>query len=303
MTVLRLKRRSTRLVCILALLIGILPAGAAMAAHGEDTSHIQDITFTLVTTDVLEDGESWETDTTFSVRNSVTAETVAGDLTGSAVITMSGNFVAAGECTDDYCPGYTDAWSDLVITDENGTWDGQMAFQIDDLEESMIGKVFLVGRGGNAGMAIYGDMEFLDTEDGAAQVTGHLLTLLNPSQGVRLLYDGCFVPPAGTAGHVRMTVGSSTDFGAWEAGYPLLIPGHATFGESTITSANGTVDSVLMLQNAGSSRVGYFMLLGGSGEYENLYGFGIVRTAAYASANCGDAGGAGGHWIGQAYAN
>ena len=100
-----------------------------------------------------------------------------------------------------------------------------------------------------------------------------------------------------------MTVGGHDDSGSWAADYPVLIPGSATFGESVITTAHGTVNSVLMLDSNGSTRNGYFMLLGGTGEYEHLYGFGIVRTSAYESAHCPGGSGAGGYWIGQAYAN
>jgi hypothetical protein len=304
MTILLSKRRVPYLAILLALLIAALPlGGAVMAAPADGKTHVQDISFTLVTTDLLEEGEWSETDTTFSLRDSVTAEAVDGDITGTATMKMSGEFVAAGACTDEACPGYTDAWGTLNITDESGTWDGQYAFHIDDLEDSMVGKVFLIGRGENSGMAIYGDMQFLDTEDGAAMVSGHLLTLHKPAQGVRFLYDGCFVPPAGTAGHVRMHVGTGTDSGSWDAHYPLLIPGRASVGESVITTPKGSIDSVLIVQNAGSNRIGYFMLLGGTGDYESLYGFGIIRTASYESVACGDNGGAGGHWVGRAYAN
>jgi len=304
MTILLSRRRVPYLVILMALLLAALPlGGAAMAAPADGKTHVQEISFTLVTTDLLDEGEWWETDTTFSLRDLVTAEAVDGDLAGTGVIKMSGDFVAAGECTDEACPGYTDAWGSLNITDENGTWGGQLAFQINDVDDSMIGKVFLVGRGGNSGMAIYGDMEFLDTEDAAAMVSGHLLTLHNPAQGVRFLYDGCFVPPAGTAGHVRMNIGTGTDFGSWDAHYPLLIPGRASVGESVITTPKGTIESALMVQNAGSNRIGYFVLLGGTGDYEHLYGFGIVRTASYESVLCREDGGAGGHWVGRAFAN
>lgn len=304
MTGVRRKRKFPRLAILLALVIAMLPLGGmAVAAPGEDSSHLTDITFKMVTTDVIDEGEFWGTDTTFDLRGSVTEEAVDGDIVGTAIITMNGTFTAAPGCTDESCPGTTVSWSDLSITDENGTWSGQMAFELDEVADTETGYVFLIGRAGNSGKAISGDLKFLDDEDGAAQVTGKVVTTMLPSQGVRFLYDGCFVPPAGTAGHVRMAIGTSTDSGAWDAHYPLIIDGRATYGESSITTSKGTVDSVLMLQNAGSNRVGYFMLLGGTGEYENLYGFGIVRTAAYDNPNCESGSGAGGYWIGRAHAN
>lgn len=289
---------------LLVIVGAMLPfGGVAIAAHDEDNSHLTGITFKMVTTGVLDEGESWETETTFDLRGLVTEEAVDGDIVGTATITMNGAFTAAGECTEESCPGTTVSWSDVRITDETGTWSGQMAFELDDISGEETGYIFLIGRGGNSGKAITGELAFLDDEDGAAQVTGHVLTAMKPSQGVRFLYDGCFVPPAETVGHVRMTIGNSTDSGEWHAHYPLVIDGRASYGESSITTSNGTVDSVLMLQNAGSNRIGYFMLLGGTGEYENLYGFGTVRTAAYDSAYCEDGAGAGGYWIGSAYAN
>src|SRR5690606_3753059 len=132
----------------------------------------------------------------------------------------------------------------------------------------------LIGRGGNAGKAIYGDTEFVDGEP-TVVVTGEIVTLGKPSQGVKFFYDGCFVEPAGTTGAVLLTAGGVDDSGRWDADYPLLIPGAMTFGESTVTTERGTVDSVLMLESIGTNRVGHFMLLGGTGEYENVYGFGV----------------------------
>jgi hypothetical protein len=286
------------------MVLAMLPFGSmAVAAPREDNRHLQAISFTMVTTDVIEEGEARDNGDVFELRGAVIEEAVSGDITGTAIVTQNGNLWEVGECTDDFCPLAIDSWMELRITDENGTWDGQMAFQIDDSIESEFGKVFLIGRGGNSGKAIYGDMTFLYDEDNTTQITGYMTTLVMPQQGVRFLYDGCCLPPAQTAGHVRLATGTSTDSGDWHAEYPLLIPGYATFGESTISTAKGTIESVLMLQNAGSNRVGYFMLLGGTGDYENLYGFGIVRTAAYDSSYCEDGAGAGGHWIGRAFAN
>ena len=299
----RRKRRFPRLAMLLVIVVAMLPFGSVAIAADADSPYLAGITFKMVTTEVLDEGESWETETTFDLRGLVTEEAVDGDIVGTATITMNGTFTAAGECTDEACPGTTVSWSDLRITDENGTWSGQMAFELNDVTGEETGYVFLIGRGGNSGKAITGDLAFLDDEDGAAQVTGRVVTTILPSQGVRFLYDGCFLPPAETAGHVRMTIGNSTDSGEWYAHYPLVIDGQATYGESTITTDNGTIDSVLMLQNAGQNRIGYFMLLGGTGEYENLYGFGTVRTAAYDSAYCENGAGAGGYWIGRAYAN
>lgn len=300
----RWHRRLPRVALLLVLVMAMMPFGSGViAAPNTGNQHLSDITFKLVTTATVDEGEWWETETTFDLRGSVTEEAVSGDITGTALITMNGSMNFPNGCDDDGCPATIDSWSDIAITDENGTWDGQLSFQIDEIDDTEIGKIFLIGRGGNAGKAIYGDMAFLDDEDGAAEVTGTVATLNKPAQGVRFHYDGCFLPPADTAGHVRITAGTSTDSGDWHATYPLLIPGYSTFGESSISTAKGTIDSVLMLRSIETNRVGYFMLLGGTGEYENLYGFGIVRTAAYDNPYCDDGNGAGGHWIGRAYAN
>lgn len=285
------------------LLVLPLSSMTALAQNGDSNPHAEDITFTLTSVATLEEGEYWETETSFHLRGVVTEEAVEGDLTGTGIITMDGNFVEADGCTEEACPGYIDSSSTLTITDESGTWDGNMAFTIDEVEGTEVGKVMLIGRGGNAGKALYGDMVFLPNEESSAQVTGQVVTLNAPSQGIRFFYDGCFVPPAGTAGGVLVSGGSWNDSGSWNADYPLLIPGGATFGESTVTTANGTIDSVLMLQTSGTNRIGHFMVLGGTGEYENLYGFGVVRTSAFQTDRCEGNPGAGGHWIGRAYAN
>lgn len=286
------------------MLLGILPlAGSVSAADGGSAAAPVDITFTITTIESISDGEFTGDDANFSIRNSSTSEAVEGDITGTAIITLDGDFHAAGECTDEACPGNIDGWEDVEITDEAGSWEGTIAFQIDDVAGTELGKVFLVGRGGNAGKAIVGDQTYSEEIDNSVIINGQMVTMTKPSQGVKIYYDGCFIPPAQTGGAMLMTVGGQDDAGSWAADYPILIPGHATFGESTITTARGTVDSVLMLESNGSTRNGYFMLLGGTGEYEHLYGFGIVRTSAYESGHCPDAAGAGGYWIGQTFAN
>lgn len=296
------RRRTVRLAAILTMLLGIFPlAGTVSAAHTDNGP--VDVSFSVTTVETIDEGISWTEGNNFYLRDSITAESVAGDIQGTAVISMDGQFIAAEGCNDDACPGYTDAWSTIEVTTEAGTWDGFMAFQIDDLVVSENGNVFLIGRGGNAGKAFAGSLVFSTEVASSVDVTGQMVTMAKPSQGVRMFYDGCFIPPAGTGGAMLMTVGDQNDSGSWSADYPLLIPGAMTFGQSTITTERGTVDSLLMLESNSSTRNGYFMLTGGTGEYEHLYGFGIVRTAAYDSAHCPDSSGAGGYWIGQAYAN
>lgn len=144
-------RRFPRLGILLAMVIAMLPLGGiAAAAQDEDVPLVSSISFKLVTTDVLDEGESWETATTFDLRGLVTQEAVSGDIAGTAIITMNGTFTAVGECTDAACPGITDSWSDIEITDETGSWSGQMAFRIDEVAGTETGKVFLIGRGGNS---------------------------------------------------------------------------------------------------------------------------------------------------------
>ena len=287
---------------MLTMLLGILPlAGTVSAAHTDNGP--AEVSFTVTTVDTLDEGTSWTVGDNFYLRDSVTSESVEGDITGTAVISMDGNFIAAAGCNEEACPGNTDGWSTIDITSESGSWDGYMAFQIDDVAGTEVGKMFLIGRGGNAGKAFAGGFTFSTEVASSIDVTGHMLSRANPSQGVKIFYDGCFVPPAGTAGAMLMTVGGQDDSGSWTATYPLLIPGAMTFGESTITTELGTVDSFLMLESNGDTRNGYFMLTGGAGAYEHLYGFGIVRTSAYESAHCPDEAGAGGYWLGQAYAN
>ncbi|CAN5143534.1 hypothetical protein BH23CHL1_BH23CHL1_15710 [soil metagenome] len=294
------RRRTVRLAAIVTMLLGILPlAGTVSAAH-TDRGPVE-VAFSVTTTEMLDEGESWTVGDNFYLRGSMTAESVEGDITGTAIITMDGQFIAAEGCNDEACPGNTDVWADFDVTTESGSWDGFMAFQFDDVAATEVGKVFLIGRGDNAGKAFAGDLAFSEEIESSVNVTGQMITMAKPSQGVKVFYDGCFVPPAGTAGAMLMTVGGHDDSGAWSATYPLLIPGAMSFGESTITTELGTVDSFLMIESNGATRNGYFMLTGGTGAYEHLYGFGIVRTSAYESAHCAD--GAGGYWIGQAYAN
>lgn len=122
MNQLRRTRVSRRAIAVAALLLLVLPlSGVTGFAQDNGDSRASEISFTMTSVATLDEGAIWGTDSSYHLRGVITEEAIEGDLTGTGVITMDGNFVAAGECTDDFCPGAIDAWGSLVITDEAGT--------------------------------------------------------------------------------------------------------------------------------------------------------------------------------------
>lgn len=286
------------------LLLSIFPlAGTASAEHKTPT--LDPVSFEFTTETTIDEGYAWVDDDGYHWRDTVYTGTATGDLTGEAVTLLNGDFAPNADCTDPTCggdwnQGVLNMWGTLEITDEVGSWEGQFGYYLNQGDEQL-GNTFLIGHQGYGGQAIAGDL-IAPTFDSYAS-TGQRLTMTGPTGGVSVLFDAC-IPEAGdVSGGFILNAGDFYDSGSVVAHYPLAQPDGASAGEVVMVGEHGTLNATLLLQAQGSQhRIGYFMLLGGDGAYENTYGFGWVRTSRWGNPSCPSGLGVGGSWIGESAA-
>lgn len=296
--------RRVGIILALVLLAGALPfAGATTAANA---SGVAPVTFTSTLSEIFDPGTSWTDADGYHFRNLKRHDAVSGDLSGTSDVVMNGDFVpgeacAAPDCGGDYSLGDLNLWGTITVHDEAGWWTGQIG-RTTTIDGASVAKIMMIGHGGNAGKAIFGDYERQDAEDGstATTITGQVITLAGPKRGVSIYFDGCIIPPAATGGGMLMRLGDHNDSGSFYATYPINQPGGTSFGDVTISTDDGEISAYLMLQSQAEHRMGYFMLTGGTGEHEGQLGFGKLRTYRYASTHCENDAGIGGYWIGEA---
>ena len=301
--------RLNRLLITLVLVAGLLPAAVSAQDDGAG-GPLTPVSVTSTIVEVLDPGQEWtDAEGNFHLRGEVTLEEFTGDIEGMATITFNGDAVITGECNEEECEGVFHAYATIDVVTENGSWDGHVGFVSDffDDEEGpgeILARALLVGRGENGGKVMLFDTIIMGGEDeDVVTLTGQMLTLSKPIGGVTLNYSACFSGPdtvsGGWIGH-----GQAEDSGSVSASFTAVgAPTTAlVFGEVTFTGARGTINGMFMNAASNQYTIGHFVLLGGTGDYEHLYGYGKVIETIQTGGPCANGAGPQGTWIGQAMA-
>lgn len=297
--------RPRRLLALFAFMLALMAFPLAGTAGAEQqTPTFDPVSFEFTTDERTEFGYEWVDDAGYHWRDTVYTGTATGDATGAAVTLLSGDFKANPDCPNPTCDGdwsrgVLRMWGTLSVTDDTGWWAGQFGYNLDP-DGTQLGMIFLIGHGGYGGQAISGAL----TAPGAItyEVDAERLTMSGPTGGISIIFDACIPRPAYVDGGFILSTGELSDSGSVTATYPLAQQDGASFGEVVMTGEQGTLNAVLLLQAQGVHRIGYFMLLGGDGAYEGMYGFGWVRTSRWENPNCPSGQGVGGAWIGETVA-
>lgn len=283
------------------LLLGLMPLGAA-TADSHRTSTRTEISFTSTPIEILVPGEESVDDAgIYRFRGEVVRDQVAGDITGEAVITFNGDFIPSPNCDpndiENCFEGEFSGWGTVVVTDENGTWEGNFVFGFaffEGEEPFMFGKLILTGRGGNAGKSIVADIGFSEDEgDETAYFTGFMLTMAKPAFGVNMNAQLCFEESETAYGAFISSgaIESSGSASGWffDAG-SIWTHSYGLFGETTFTDDWGsiTIQWIGMVQDHPESSVGWgnWVIVGGTGAYENVNGHGKVTGHAGEMLQC-----------------
>ncbi|CAN5657099.1 hypothetical protein BH24CHL1_BH24CHL1_10080 [soil metagenome] len=286
------------------LILGLLPVGVVTADHRTATR--TEISFVSTPVEILVPGEeSVDEAGIFRSRGEVARDEVTGDITGEAIITFNGDFVPSPNCDpddlDNCFEGEFTGWGTVVITDENGTWEGDflIAFAFFEGEEPfMFGKVVLAGRGGNAGKSIVADITFPeDEEDESATFNGVMLTMAVPAFGLNMSTQLCFNEETFETTGAFLSHGMLESYGGatgeFFTGGSQWTTRYGLYGELTFTDEWGsmTIQFLGEAQDHPESSVGWghFVIVGGTGAYAELYGHGKITGAAMEAMQC-DAG-------------
>lgn len=289
------RRRLARLSLAIALIVGALPFVTPVAAQEAD-GPLTPVTITFTTVEETDPGQEWaDAEGNFHFRGGVEVDTVSGAIEGDATLTMDDDFIVS--------EGAFHLTVTVNITTENGSWDGYAALSsAADSEDAPSARAMLIGRGENAGKVIA-----LDTVTGQDETSitfsGQMLTMGKPVVGVNLNYDLCFTGPDSAAGGFisyapHSDSGSvSATFNAVGAPAPRVIVGDLTF-----QSERGTLNAMIVeaAHEGTSQNYGYFMLMGGTGDYADLYGWGHTHETVSFGEDGGCAGPSG-NFIGEAF--
>jgi hypothetical protein len=290
------RRRLARLSLAIALIVGALPFVTPVAAQeAEGDGPLTPVTLTFTIVEEPDPGQEWvDAEGNFHFRGGIEIDTVSGSIEGDATLTLDGD----GMLTE----GVTYLTVTLDITDENGGWDGHAGLiMVGEYEEQSIGAM-LIGRGDNAGKVIAIDTIVFE-EEGSITLSGQMLTMERPTVGVNFNYDLCFTG-TNTASGGFLAYAPYSDAGSASAEFHTVgAPApRVIFGNLTFQSERGTLNAMLVETNIEGTphNFGSMMLMGGTGDYANLYGWGYTNETVSFGEDGGCAGPSG-DFIGEAF--
>ncbi|CAN5740289.1 hypothetical protein BH23CHL2_BH23CHL2_30080 [soil metagenome] len=307
-------RRTVWLAMLVALFGGMIPFSAAASSH--HTATRTEVTFTSTVVEVLNEGEEWVDEAgIFHFRGFEQIEEVTGDISGTVIINFNGDFEPVGECTEDACPAYFSFWGRVEVTGEDGGWVGTYVSFGSDVpgEEFFADSLVLRGTGGNAHNSIVaqstGGDESSITFEGILSTMATPMVALNSS--VRLCADpedfsfgGSYLSSGAIEGHGGATGEFLVGGGPWTHTY-------AVAGTLTLSDEHGTVTIGFGggVQDTASPNIfashafGHFVILGGTGDYAELYGSGRLIAAASDGSTCASGFGVNLSLVGEAHYN
>lgn len=311
-------RRIAWLGILAILLAGIIPLSASASSH--HTATRTSITFTSTTVEVLEDGEEWQDEAgIFHFRNNVIRDEVTGDISGTATITLNGDFQPVGECTEDDCSGYFGIWGRLEIEGEEGGWVGTYAQLSSDVPDAefFADALVLRGTGGNAHMSIFADSS-ADEGDDEESITfeGVLSSLATPIVGLNTQVSLCLDPEDFSFGGGFLSTGAIEGHGAafgeflvgggpWAHTYAVggvleLTDEHGSVTFGFVGGAQDAIDGEVFASHVG----GHWTIVDGTGDYAELYGSGrLIAAAMEPNSTCASNFGLHAYLIGEAHYN
>jgi hypothetical protein len=292
-TVSRRPWRLLRVLALLALVGGLLMAAAPVAAEGheEDPSDPPAVEITLTPTGEFEEGSSWSDDWGFHFRDDVEYDDVSGAVTGTAVTLVSGDWAGPCHAEEEFCEGTFWIHADLTITDEAGTWEGQVdiAFSSDG---DALGTGLLLGRGGNAGwLFVVEEVIFVDDEAGSVTLVGVMVQVATPMGGLSVHVDACIATDGGVGGGyiVHGLASSSGSVDGYFVGPNLTdLPGYSVLLSLWSTDeSDPAIYAVVTQEMISGEGYGEIALYGETAEGEVLfYGYGWANSTWVPSATC-----------------
>ncbi len=277
----------------------------ALDATGETAglSNATAIALDLNVTEITDPGSFWLDEAGFHARGLTGIDEVSGDLTGAATTRTAIDWEGPCNTTSLICLGAQTSFTQLTITDDHGTWAGLLHLIVDHANDEVSVTAVLIGRGRNAGQALYLN-EVTDRDDVSLSLSGYQLGRARSigNGGVHLQFTACVVDEAtangGFQGHYAVEDGGSLE---------LLLTSQtdtslARTVEATFRGARGTLTgSAVEMATSDGGSAGSFVLLGVDGDYDGYVGIGRTGSDLVESSLCFSGYEIHSFWTGEVY--
>lgn len=268
--------RRIRSLAILSLLLLPLLGGVQVAAQEapDGDGPIVPIQLDLTFDAVSAEGARWNDGETLRVRDMTVAFTVSGDLNGSATLETDLDWAGPCDAETGDCAGARHGFAHVELESEGASWRGSLALEATPGERPLA-RGILIGRQGARDQVLIID-EVAATDGASLAVSGRLATLDGPVGGVQLSHSTCVTGETTADGGFLGGQGLIVDSG------PARIARHdlgigaplAMHGETTDIGHKGVVRGMFVVGRSGSHGHGSFVLVGESGPYRGMIGYG-----------------------------
>ena len=283
----RPRRSGLRSVPALMLMVALLATPIPAAAQSDETEDgtVVPLSVSVTVEDVVDPGRSWVDSDGVHVRQVVTVASVSGGLDGTAEIVS--DIDQAGPCSTPFdCDGDQDIFSEIRIEGNDQIWSGRLALEFsEDLRSPVHG--ILVGRHGTGDQVIIFD-SLLGIDGDSIELGGSMVTLSGPTSGVHLTGSACTTSPTSADGGFIGTSGLIIDSGPLRVSREPVGGTDPTgiYGEIRQIGQKGSLRGIFIASVNGRHTHGNFVLVGESGPYRGVLGYGRATATVTEEPRC-----------------
>lgn len=283
----RSRGRLWRPLFALALVLGMLSIATTAAADSHEEPFVAiELTFTI--TDIDQPGEATVSPEAIHVVGEVHSNSVTGSLTGDALATVTVDWRGPCDVAAVTCEGQLDQWVQIEMTDEAGSWSGNIGtVYAPGAEPAAAG--LLIGRGGNADHVILLDTVVAE-DDTSATLSGYSVYVPRPQAGVTFTTYMCEVEDDVNFRGGFLAGGALDDSGSAAAqvavlGFPVS---SGVIGVFDFQSEAGLIQSIVveMGHENGRHDIGNVLILGLGGLYAGMFGYGHTFATLLENESC-----------------
>jgi len=283
------------------LLLALFAPGLSAAAQTveEPAGAVVPITLTVTVDEVLDSGRSWVDADGIHARDLTAVATVDGDLVGEAELVSDVDQYGPCDAMLE-CEGGQEIFSEVRFSGDGTIWDGTLAVELFADGRAAVHGI-LVGRHGTDAHVIV--LDALTGGDGQSlELGGQMVTLIGLVEGVHITGSACVTGPTTADGGFLGTQGLVQDNGPLRVRRQTLGGTHPTgiYGEVRQIGQKGNLRGIFIAGlNAGYAH-GSFVLVGESGPYNGILGYGRATATISAEPRCDSGLQVTSTWTGQA---
>ncbi len=278
----------------------IAAAGVAAQAPSSEEQGVADIALSLALDQTIDAGTTWVDEAGLHVRGLTTVYTVEGDLSGTATLASDLDWGGPCDASGGSCEGGLESFASIEIESETATWRGSLAIE-QFAGTRTLAHGILIGRHGAADQVLVID-EAVEATASTLALTGSMATLEGPIGGIQLSHSACITGETTADGGFIGGRGLIQDSGParitrQEIGSGAL---SGVYGSVTDIGQKGTLRGIFIAKLNNRHAHGSFVLVGESGPYQGLLGYGRATMALSEEPRCESGLQATSTWTGQA---